>query len=49
MFALNFDDDEFNPEMRGILETLMPSVRNGHFVVQRPSLTALTVTDMVRL
>ena len=27
VFALNFVDDEFNPAMLGILETLMPSER----------------------
>jgi homoserine O-acetyltransferase len=41
VFALNFDDDEFNPEMLGILETPMPSVRNGSFRRPTPELDGL--------
>jgi homoserine O-acetyltransferase/O-succinyltransferase len=35
VFALNFDDDEFNPEQLHILEHLMPRVRHGRYVVQK--------------
>jgi homoserine O-acetyltransferase/O-succinyltransferase len=34
VFALNFDDDEFNPQRLGILEALMPEVPKARFVVQ---------------
>jgi homoserine O-acetyltransferase/O-succinyltransferase len=34
VFALNFGDDEFNPEELHVLERLMPLVKNGRFVVQ---------------
>ena len=34
VFALNFDDDEFNPEVLHVLEHLMPEVKHGKFVVQ---------------
>ena len=34
VFALNFDDDEFNPEQLHVLENLMPQVKRGQFVVQ---------------
>jgi homoserine O-acetyltransferase len=34
LFALNFSDDEFNPDRLQILERLMPRVTNGRFVVQ---------------
>jgi homoserine O-acetyltransferase len=32
--ALNFSDDEFNPDELHILENLMPEVKNGRYVVQ---------------
>jgi homoserine O-acetyltransferase/O-succinyltransferase len=34
VFALNFDDDEFNPDSLQILETRTPRVPQGRFVVQ---------------
>jgi homoserine O-acetyltransferase len=34
VFALNFDDDEFNPDRLGILQSLMGEVPHGRFVVQ---------------
>ncbi len=34
VFALNFSDDEFNPVSLRTLETMMPRVKRGHFVVQ---------------
>lgn len=34
VFALNFDDDEFNPDRLGILQSLMGEVAHGRFVVQ---------------
>jgi homoserine O-acetyltransferase len=35
VFALNFSDDEFNPDMLQILQNLMPRVPGGHYVVQK--------------
>jgi homoserine O-acetyltransferase len=40
VFALNFDDDEFNPEMLHVLERLGPRVPRGRFVVQPGSQTS---------
>ena len=34
VFALNFSDDEFNPDALQILESLMPEVKSGRHVVQ---------------
>jgi homoserine O-acetyltransferase/O-succinyltransferase len=34
VFALNFDDDEFNPASLHVLERLMPQVKHGRFVIQ---------------
>jgi homoserine O-acetyltransferase len=34
VFALNFDDDEFNPDQLKILEKLTPRVPHGRYVVQ---------------
>ena len=34
VFALNFSDDEFNPVSLRTLETLMPRVKHGRYVVQ---------------
>ncbi|WP_213736133.1 alpha/beta fold hydrolase [Bradyrhizobium sp. dw_411] len=34
LFALNFGDDEFNPDELNLLETLTPRVKNGRYVVQ---------------
>jgi homoserine O-acetyltransferase len=35
VFALNFDDDEFNPDRLGILERLVPTIRGARYVVQK--------------
>ncbi|MBB2161190.1 alpha/beta fold hydrolase [Gluconacetobacter sacchari] len=35
VFALNFDDDEFNPDQLGILERLTPTVPGARYVVQK--------------
>jgi homoserine O-acetyltransferase/O-succinyltransferase len=40
VFALNFDDDEFNPEMLHVLEGLMPQVPQGRFTDQPGSETS---------
>jgi homoserine O-acetyltransferase len=40
VYALNFSDDEFNPEELHVLERLMPHVRHGRFVVQPGSATS---------
>jgi homoserine O-acetyltransferase/O-succinyltransferase len=40
VYALNFSDDEFNPEELHVLERLMPQVRHGRFVVQPGSATS---------
>jgi homoserine O-acetyltransferase/O-succinyltransferase len=37
VYALNFVDDEFNPAELRVLEELMPSVRDGRFIVQPAS------------
>jgi homoserine O-acetyltransferase/O-succinyltransferase len=34
VFALNFSDDEFNPDVLQILQKLMPRVEGGEYVVQ---------------
>src|SRR5580704_8724833 len=34
LFALNFTDDEFNPDVLQVLQRLMPRVRHGRYVVQ---------------
>jgi homoserine O-acetyltransferase len=34
VFALNFSDDEFNPDVLGILETQISKLKNGRYVVQ---------------
>jgi homoserine O-acetyltransferase len=34
VFALNFSDDEFNPDELQVLQSRMKSVKNGHYVVQ---------------
>jgi homoserine O-acetyltransferase/O-succinyltransferase len=36
VFALNFSDDEFNPDELQILQSRMKSVKNGHYLVQVP-------------
>jgi homoserine O-acetyltransferase len=40
VFALNFDDDEFNPELLQILGRLRSRVPNGRYVVQLGSMTS---------
>jgi homoserine O-acetyltransferase len=37
VFALNFSDDEFNPDELQILQSRMKSVKNGHYLVQKGS------------
>jgi homoserine O-acetyltransferase/O-succinyltransferase len=34
LFALNFSDDEFNPDRLQILETVVPKLEHGRYVVQ---------------
>ena len=34
VFALNFSDDEFNPDRLQVLETLVPKLEHGRYVVQ---------------
>lgn len=34
LFALNFSDDEFNPDRLQVLETLVPKLKQGRYVVQ---------------
>jgi homoserine O-acetyltransferase len=34
LFALNFGDDEFNPDELNLMESLTPRVKNGRYVVQ---------------
>jgi homoserine O-acetyltransferase/O-succinyltransferase len=34
LFALNFSDDEFNPDRLQVLQTVIPNLANGRFVVQ---------------
>ncbi|MFF2090881.1 alpha/beta fold hydrolase [Paenibacillus sp. NPDC058174] len=48
LFALNFTDDEFNPEQLRVLERLVPKVKNGRYVVQPGTLKSrghLTMTQ----
>ncbi len=35
LFALNFDDDEFNPDRLGYLEKLTPTIPGARYVVQK--------------
>jgi homoserine O-acetyltransferase/O-succinyltransferase len=35
LFALNFDDDEFNPDRLGVLEKLTPTIAGARYVVQK--------------
>jgi homoserine O-acetyltransferase/O-succinyltransferase len=37
VFALNFDDDEFNPDVLKILQTRMQRVKSGRYIVQAGS------------
>ena len=34
LFALNFSDDEFNPDKLQVLETVVPKLKQGRYVVQ---------------
>jgi homoserine O-acetyltransferase len=34
LFALNFSDDEFNPDSLHVLETVVPKLKQGRYVVQ---------------
>ena len=34
LFALNFSDDEFNPDRLQILQTVVPKLEHGRYVVQ---------------
>lgn len=34
LFALNFSDDEFNPDRLQVLQTLVPKLKQGRYVVQ---------------
>ncbi len=40
LFALNFDDDEFNPDSLGILERLTPTIPGAHYEVQKGTPTS---------
>lgn len=40
VFALNFADDEFNPDVLQILETRISEIKNGRYVVQPGSSTS---------
>lgn len=47
LFALNFSDDEFNPDELHILQDLMPKVKQGRFAIQAGTKTSpghLTMT-----
>jgi homoserine O-acetyltransferase len=48
VFALNFADDEFNPQGLHVLERLMPQVQHGRFVVQPGSETSFGHLTMAR-
>jgi homoserine O-acetyltransferase len=37
VYALNFTDDEFNPDTLQILQTAMPRIKDGRYVVQQGS------------
>lgn len=40
LFALNFSDDEFNPDELHILQKLVPAVKNDRYVVQQGTSTS---------
>src|SRR3984893_5454625 len=40
LFALNFSDDEFNPDRRQVLQTTVPKLEQGRFVVQQGTSTS---------
>jgi homoserine O-acetyltransferase/O-succinyltransferase len=40
LFALNFSDDEFNPDRLRVLQTVMPKLEHGRYVVQQETATS---------
>lgn len=48
LFALNFDDDEFNPDRLGYLERLTPKVPGARYVVQKGTASSLGHLTMAR-
>jgi homoserine O-acetyltransferase len=40
LFALNFSDDEFNPDRLQVLQTVMPKLEHGRYVVQQGTSTS---------
>jgi homoserine O-acetyltransferase len=40
LFALNFSDDEFNPDRLQVLETVVPKLEHGRYVVQPGTATS---------
>jgi len=40
LFALNFSDDEFNPDRLGVLERTVPTLKQGRYVVQAGTSTS---------
>jgi homoserine O-acetyltransferase/O-succinyltransferase len=47
LFALNFSDDEFNPDRLQILQTVVPKIAQGRYVIQQGTSTSpghLTMT-----
>jgi homoserine O-acetyltransferase/O-succinyltransferase len=47
VFALNFGDDEFNPDELGILQRLTPKVAHGHYIVQPGSANSFGHLTMI--
>jgi homoserine O-acetyltransferase len=47
LFALNFGDDEFNPDELGILQRLTPKVAHGHYMVQPGSANSFGHLTMI--
>jgi homoserine O-acetyltransferase len=48
VFALNFDDDEFNPDRLGYLEALTPTLPGARYVVQKATAASLGHLTMTR-
>jgi homoserine O-acetyltransferase len=51
LFALNFGDDEFNPDSLQVLETTVPQLKNGQYLVQpgsarSPGHFTMTIPDL---
>lgn len=40
LFALNFDDDEFNPDRLHVLQNVVPKLAHGRYVVQPGTMTS---------